>query len=210
MQKIKLNNKGIGRKETMAILLLIIVLFIVVLNTFLKKLDNTKFDNFRKLASNFIEDVSRMRNLEAAYENGAYLYDVINMNYGKNIVSPFNSKDNCDVYESRIQVINNTPHITLKCSDYIIYDEETTAKKFKIYKVSDWTDKEITSENVQTADFYNYEINGVEQLDKYYNEKEFMIKYTEKTGKKIYSVSALDNGQNILTKKFYRTMDEVK
>lgn len=206
----KLNNKGLGRKETMMALLLILIIMAVVLYKVLGTNDTTQFTNFRRLANTFINEAGMVRDVEIGYEEQVFLYDTINLSYSEELKSPFNQNDKCDIYESKIKMVNKSVYVTLKCSDYIIYNQLTTENEYKIYKVSEWTDEKLTGSNVQEATFYNYEVNGEEQLPTYYMEKEFLVKYAEKTGYKTNYVSYLRSEHKLLEKTYYRTIEEVE
>jgi len=210
MLKNKLNNKGLSRKETMTCILLIIIGIAVVSYMTVNKDDSTKFGNFRRLARTFASDAGVLRDNEVLFDEQAYLYDVIKFGYGEELESPFDRGKSCDLYESRIRMENRAVYVTFKCSEYIIYDQISTDDKFTIYKVSDWTDEKLIGENVQTATFYNYEVNGIEVLSDYYIEKEFLVQYSMKAGYTTNFIGNLKSGHTLLEKTYYRTLEEVE
>ncbi len=205
----KIDNRGFGKKETMMALLLIVIFIGVVMYLFTNTHSSTKYTNFRRVASGFIDCAGALRNDMPQYEMGPYLYDTIKQGYSDRIESPFDSDEECDVYETRIKMYNNDTYLTMKCSNYLIYNQLTTAKKYKIYKVSDWTPERITGDNVQMVNFYNYEVDGKEQFPEYYIEKQFLVEYTNKNHYRLVNINSLLEGHKLLQKTYYRTMDEV-
>ena len=177
----KLNNRGVGRKEVIIGLFVIFVLMAILLYKSGNVDDETSIKNFKRLAVEFIDEAGIVRDQVAGYEDLVYLYDAINLNYMKGLTSPFDKANYCDEYESKIKMKNSSVYLTFKCSEYLIYDQPTT-EEYVIYKVSDWSEEPIEGNNVQTTTFYNYAINGEEQLDEYYIEKEFLVEYSMISG----------------------------
>ena len=204
-----LNNTCNGRKEMMVILLLLLIFTGILLYKVLDIGSVTKYSNFRRKASNFISAANHLMTEETEYENAAYLYDLIENQYSEPIESPFDSSVLCDEFESKVFHVENSSYVTLKCGEYAISNQPTTDKNYKIYKVSDWTAEEPSSGNVESTILYNVTLDGKEQLDKYYNEREFLIKYYKKTGYKITSIYTLNPKHTLVEKTFYRTYKQV-
>ena len=171
--------------------------------------DETSIKNFKRLAVEFIDEAGIVRDQVAGYEDLVYLYDAINLNYMKGLTSPFDKANYCDEYESKIKMKNSSIYLTFKCSEYLIYDQPTT-EEYVIYKVSDWSEEPIEGNNVQTTTFYNYAINGEEQLDEYYIEKEFLVEYSMKSGFTTRFLSNMLEEHELVKKTYYRTMEEVQ
>lgn len=211
MKKIKLNNKGFGKKETMFCLLIIIAGVAIVATKFLNNADSNHFQSFIRLSKEFADAAGVTRDGEtiAAFESRVFLYDVMSYNYMDWIKSPFDESDYCDVYESQIEMEKESVYITFRCSEYLIYKQISTNEDFKIYKVSDWTEEPISGSNVQKTKFYNYKVNGVEQLPGYVQEKEFIVKYNEAASANIYFVTNLKAEHELVEKTYYRTMERV-
>lgn len=205
----KLNNRGVGRKEVIIGLFVIFVLMAILLYKSGNVDDETSIKNFKRLAVEFIDEAGIVRDQVAGYEDLVYLYDAINLNYMKGLTSPFDKANYCDEYESKIKMKNSSVYLTFKCSEYLIYDQPTT-EEYVIYKVSDWSEEPIEGNNVQTTTFYNYAINGEEQLDEYYIEKEFLVEYSMKSGFTTRFLSNMLEGHELVKKTYYRTMEEVE
>lgn len=205
----KLNNRGVGRKEVIIGLFVIFVLMAILLYKSGNVDDETSIKNFKRLAVEFIDEAGIVRDQVAGYEDLVYLYDAINLNYMKGLTSPFDKANYCDEYESKIKMKNSSVYLTFKCSEYLIYDQPTT-EEYVIYKVSDWSEEPIEGNNVQTTTFYNYAINGEEQLDEYYIEKEFLVEYSMKSGFTTRFLSNMLEEHELVKKTYYRTMEEVE
>ncbi len=211
MKKIKLNNKGFGKKETMFCLLVIIAGVAIVANNFLNNTDSNNFSNFIRMSKEFADAAGVTRDGEtiAAFETRVFLYDVMSYNYMDWLESPFNKNEYCDIYESQIEMEQQSVYITFRCSEYLIYKQISTNEDFKIYKVSDWTEEVLTGSNIQKTKFYNYVVDGKEQLDEYLPEKEFIVKYNETAGANTYFVTNLKAEHQLVEKTYYRTMERV-
>jgi len=209
MQNKKLNNRGIGKKEAIIGLFIIFALMAIMLHKS-SNVDNTaNLKNFKRLAVEFIDEAGIVRDQVAGYEDVVYLYDAINLNYMKGLESPFEKDTYCDEYESKIKMKENRVYLTFKCSEYLIYDQPTT-EDYIIYKVTEWTDEPIDGNNVQTTNFYNYKVDGVEQLDDYYIEKEFLAEYSMKSGYTTRFLSNMATDHELVKKTYYRTMEEAE
>ena len=209
----KLNNKGFSLREFIAVLLVMVIVTLVVLNVFFKGNKNLPYKNFRNLAKDFSINATSLRDSDPKYHNRVFLVDTIKNNYSHELSNPFNKKENCDKYESKVVFDEaNKKKITLKCGNYLIFNEDgfSSADGYTIYKVSKWSEKVITGGNVQTQTFYNYSLDGNLVLDKYLIEKEFLETYSSKTGNNILSLSQVDTDKYTIEKKtYYRTMEEV-
>ena len=205
----KLNNRGVGRKEVIIGLFVIFVLMAILLYKSGNVDDETSIKNFKRLAVEFIDEAGIVRDQVAGYEDLVYLYDAINLNYMKGLTSPFDKANYCDEYESKIKMKNSSVYLTFKCSEYLIYDQPTT-EEYVIYKVSDWSEEPIEGNNVHPTTFYNYAINGEEQLDEYYIEKEFLVEYSMKSGFTTRFLSNMLEEHELVKKTYYRTMEEVE
>lgn len=209
MLKFKLNNRGNGRKEMMLVLLIIFAGLAFGLYKIIGNNEITQIANFKRLAASFIDEAGRLRDNEILYEEKVYLYDTIELNYIDEMNSPFTFGESCDIYESKIEMEDRKVFLTFKCSEYYIYHQQTT-EEYTIFKVSEWTDQKLTGDNVQTAKFYNYTVNDIEVLDDYYIEKEFLVEYNRRSGYKTNFIENMKAGHELVSKTYYRTLEEVK
>ena len=209
MKIFNLNNKGMGKKEMMLVLLILLAGITYGLYKIIGNNAITQMANFKRLAATFIDEAGRLRDNEIHYEERVYLYDTIELDYLDELKNPFNHQETCDKYESKIEMADNKVYITFKCGEYYIFDQQTT-EEYTVYKVSEWTDQKLTGENVQTANFYNYTVNDVEILDKYYIEKEFLVEYAQKSGFKTLTIGNLNPNHKLVKKTYYRTLEQVK
>lgn len=208
MQKFKLNNKGMGKKEMMLVLLILFAGIAFGLYKIIGNNEITQIANFKRLAASFIDEAGRLRDNEIHYEERVFLYDAIELEYLKDLKSPFNSKETCDIYESKIEMVDRQVFLTFKCSEYYIYHQQTT-EEYIVYKVSEWTDQKLTGENVQTANFYNYTVNDKEVLPEYYIEKEFLVEYSKASGYQTNVLGNLNGNHTLVKKTYYRTLEQV-
>lgn len=209
MKKFKLNNRGIGKKEMMLVLLILLAGMAFGLYKVIGNNEITQLANFKRLAATFIDEAGRLRDNEIHYEERVYLYDAIELGYLDELKSPFNHQETCDKYESKIEMMDRRVYITFKCGEYYIFDQQTT-EDYTVFKVSEWTEEKLTGENVQAINFYNYTINDEEMLDKYYIEKEFLVEYAKKSGYKTLTIGNLNSNHTLVKKTYYRTLEQVQ
>ncbi len=211
--KIKLDNKGFGFKEFLAVLVVILIVVLFIYRSFFNSNSKLPFKQFRSLAKDFGVHATSVRDEHPALTNRIYLYDVVEKGFYDKIESPFKKGEYCDEFESRMDTrAENARSITFKCGDYMIYNEkfETSPEDYEIYKVSAWQESKITDGD-HSQELYNYSANGKLVLDKYYVEKEFIVNYNNKTGSNITSIGQIDTSKfKLETKVFYRTMELVK
>ena len=210
----KLNNKGFSLREFILVLLIVTIASVFFLNMFFKANKDLPNQNFRNLAKDFAYRSTSLRDQDVRYAYKVYLYDAIEHNIISPIYSPYKKTEKCDLYESKVIFDDsNGRKVTLKCSNYLIFNENGFGdpSSFTIYKVSKWTDKELTGSNVQKQKFYNYSVNGNMILDRFMIEREFLDAYSKKSGQNILDISQVDKSKFQLEEKmYYRTMDQVE
>lgn len=200
--KVRFNEKGKGTYEflTVAVTCLIlsaILLFIVINNTQKEKYEVFKY-NAKTVGINAVN-----YNNETS-EDVVYLYELINSNLVTRIKNNFSGDEYCDMYESKVVFSGSSKKVTLKCGEYLIYNQDVTDKKYNIYKVSDWSFNKINGDDVDTVKVYGLMKNGKNLLDGYY-EKELFIKLVrDNYGDKYNSLKDIKENYKVDEKTAYR------
>ena len=208
---IKLNNKGVGKFEVLTIFVLVIGIVAFLMWTVLNGSDSKKFDNFKNDAIQFNKAV--YTNIDS-FNNPkmVYLEDVIDQQFLKKMKSPFSS-EMCDFTESKVETEgDNRRFTTLKCDGYLIDREnDLDTNKMKIYKVSEWSEKEIKGDNVEVKELYNCDENGSPLLENYVEGDYLVFKTNKLYTLKNYTINDLHDDVCVLMKKtFYRTKELVE
>lgn len=166
-----------------------------------------KIKTMRQKAQNFKSDANAYALLMRYENNTVFLWDLIDKDIAKDIESPFSKSNHCDVNNSYVTTENNKVYVTLKCENYLIYQEDLDKKKIIVYKVSSWKNKyPTTKELVDKEILYNYEKNGKEVLDEPVNETLFLRKFNQKEEKNYKSIYEIkENRIRIYGKTYYRT-----
>ena len=108
------------------------------------------------------------------------------------------------MYESKVVFSGSSKKVTLKCGEYLIYNQDVTDKKYNIYKVSDWSFNKINGNDVDTVKVYGLMKNGKNLLDGYY-EKELFIKLVrDNYGDKYNSLQDIKENYKVDEKTAYR------
>ena len=200
--KVRFNNLGKGSYEflTVAVTCLIvssIFLFIVINNS-----QEEKFQVFKYNAKTV--GINAVNYNNETSEDVVYLYELINNNLVTKVKNNFSGDEYCDFYESKVTFSNNSKKVTLKCGEYLIYNQDVTDKKYNIYKVSDWSFNKISGDNVDAVKMYGLIKNGKNLLDGYY-EKELFIKLVrDNYGDKYNSLKDIKKNYKVDEKTAYR------
>ena len=200
--KVRFNENGRGTYEflTVAVTCLIlsaILLFIVVNNN-----QKERYQVFRYNAK--IVGINAVNYNNETSENVVYLYELINTNLVTRIKNNFSGDEYCDMYESKVVFSNDNKKVTLKCGDYLIYNQDVTAKDYSIYKVSNWSFDKISGNNVDTVKVYGLMKNGKNLLDSYYEEELFIKLVAANYGGKYNSLKAIKKNYDVDEKIAYR------
>ena len=203
------NNKGIGTVELITMLGFILVILAIGLGMFFNNNDSHKFDVFIKNASSTFVALSQFRDTYPKYGNIVYLKEAIDNDSMKEIKNPFSEGKYCDLYETKLEVINNTRYITLKCGDYIIYRYKPNNGPYQIYKVGSWVEN-ITDDGIESGFVYNYYDNNKNLVfDEYLQLPEFLENYNNNEGTNIHNINDISNDK-LVSKVVYRSRTLVK
>ena len=198
------NNNGFIKFEVLTIFVLAIGALAYGLYFILGSTGKQKYDTFKDNAVLFAKTVSANSN---SFHNSEHVYlgDVLDEKLLKNnIKNPFES-GYCDESESRVDYVNGKAYVTLKCGKYLIDNASMNSKNdMTIYTVSNWTDKELTGDDIETRTLYNCtDSNGKEVFDNYYDEL-YMISQLNKKYDTDYYYSSDVSDCNVVTKEMYR------
>ena len=200
--KVRFNENGRGTYEflTVAVTCLIlsaILLFIVVNNN-----QKERYQVFRYNAK--IVGINAVNYNNQTSDDVVYLYELVDANLVTRIKNNFSGDEYCDMYESKVVFSGSSKKVTLKCGEYLIYNQDVTADKYDIYKVSDWSFDKINGDNVDTVKVYGLMKNGKNLLDGYY-EKELFIKLVrDNYGDKYNSLQDIKENYKVDEKTAYR------
>lgn len=207
----RIGNKGFGLREFIACLVLVLIVIVIIFKTFFNSNSSLPIKNFRNHAKTFVINGTSLRDSDPKYENVVYLKDAVDNAFMEHVPNPWNKSEYCDETESKLVTINNRRFVTFKCGDYLIYNQnaEKEASEFIVYKVSSWQVDKMVGSNVQKETFYNVEVNGKPLYDQFYNEKEFLMKYSSSFGY-TPATSLIKSEHKLLTQTKYRTIEEVE
>ncbi len=216
----KLNNKGIGKTELMITLTLIIVLTAIILQIFLNRTDKRSFANLRKMANKFAVEAAIVRNEDARLAGVVYLADLLKLSDSSKLEkykSPFSS-NNCDFYESKIYNYKNEKRVSFRCDDYVIIDHNLLTKKEMMVKVvGPWkasdnpnAKEEMQAGNIEVETFYNVETADGPLFEDFFSIRKIVDKYNEAKGKDYFSLDQVRTDAKVITKDYYRTIDEAE
>ena len=200
--KIRFNKLGKGSYEflTVAVTCLIvssIFLFIVINNS-----QEEKFQVFKYNAKTV--GINAVNYNNETSEDVVYLYELINNNLVTKVKNNFSGDEYCDFYESKVTFSNNSKKVTLKCGEYLIYNQDVTDKDYKIYRVSDWSSDKISGDNVDKIKVYGLIKDGKNLFSDYYEKDLFFKLVEENYGSKYNSFDAIEKDYDIDEKTVYR------
>lgn len=200
--KVRFNEKGKGTYEFLTVAVTCLILSAILLFIVINNNQKEKYQVFRYNAKTV--GINAVNYNNETSEDVVYLYELINSNLVTRIKNNFSGDEYCDMYESKVVFSGSSKKVTLKCGEYLIYNQDVTDKKYNIYKVSDWSFDKINGDNVDTVKVYGLMKNGKNLLDGYY-EKELFIKLVrDNYGDKYNSLQDIKENYKVDEKTAYR------
>lgn len=200
-----INNKGKVVNEVIVVLLMCLILSSFFLVLIFKRV---KEQRFRTLSNNLI----LMTNSSSLYqlENDKKviaLKELIDQEIITEIRNPFDERESCDFYESRIEINGDIKQSTLKCGDFLI-TKKSNGVKSVIYKVGKWKETGTNNSNVMIG--YNYISDEKLMLDHYYEDYMFLYLFNKHNNTSYDDISLIPENYSIVNKVFYRTRTKIK
>ena len=205
----KISNKGFGKVELMAMLALIAILLAVGSKIVL---DNTgkNYGNFKTVANNLANAVSKYKDRYPKDSNIYYLYEVQAKGYIDELKNPLKTTQECDVYDSYVEVPEpNNKKVYLTCGDYIV--EGVQGKTYMVYEVGEWQDEQESDTNDNDT-IYNYKKGEKVMLPEYISKNTFIHEFYVRENTRISTPFAVNKEKDmkLLTKQVYRTKTLLK
>lgn len=199
------NRFGFAKYEVLTVIVLILSLSCFLLYFVFNGVNKRKFDVLMNDAIRFSNVVTT--NIASFHNsNVVYLGEVMDEELMSEIRSPFSSKY-CNYGESKVELIDGSPYVTLRCDNYLIKKEKFNDKKdVKVHKVGKWNLKK-TSSNDEVETLYNCVVDGEELFDEYYEELYFVSRINAKFGTDYYFADTIKDECKVKTKKFYRSTE---
>ena len=196
------NNNGRGTYEFLTVMVTCLVCSAILLFTVINNNKKEKFEVFKYNAKTVGINAVNYNNKTS--DDVVYLYELVDANLVTRIKNNFSGDLYCDMYESKVVFSNNNKKVTLKCGDYLIYNQDITSKNYNIYKVSDWSFNKISGNNVDTVKVYGLIKNGKNLLDSYYEKDLFIKLVATNYGDKYSSFKTIKKNYDIDEKIAYR------
>ena len=200
--KVRFNEKGKGTYEFLTVAVTCLILSAILLFIVINNNQKEKYQVFRYNAKTV--GINAVNYNNETSEDVVYLYELINSNLVTRIKNNFSGDDYCDMYESKVVFSGSSKKVTLKCGEYLIYNQDVTDKKYNIYKVSDWSFDEINGDNVDTVKVYGLMKNGKNLLDGYYEKELFIKLVADNYGDKYNSLKDIKENYKVDEKTAYR------
>ena len=196
------NNNGRGTYEFLTVMVTCLVCSAILLFTVINNNKKEKFEVFKYNAKTVGINAVNYNNKTS--DDVVYLYELVDANLVTRIKNNFSGDLYCDMYESKVVFSNNNKKVTLKCGDYLIYNQDITSKNYNIYKVSDWSFNKISGNNVDTVKVYGLIKNSKNLLDSYYEKDLFIKLVATNYGDKYNSFKTIKKNYDIDEKIAYR------
>lgn len=198
------NNKGFGKFEVLTMIAVVLLIAAFLMYTTLGGVSKQKIKTMKNNAIKFSDvvntNISSFHNTETVY-----LKEVIDEGILKKIKSPFSS-GNCDETESKVEIIDGLPYVTLKCDKYLLEKvKPDNSDDVKLYEVGKWT-TEKPSDDFEKKSLYNCSASGKEMFDNYGEELYMISRINKQEGTNYYFAdSGVEATCKVKTKTFYRT-----
>ena len=205
------NNKGFMRFEVMTIVAILLVVFAFLFYIILNSTSSQKFETMKENANSLAKAVAT--NISSFhYSNTVYLGEVIDEGFLHSIKNPFGGGD-CDVSESRVDIVDGKAYATLKCGKYLLEKVDfSDTKDVPFYEVGDWSEKQPEGEDVEEETLYNCLEDDKEVFDHYLEELYFVYRVNKQYETDVYFAKDVDNSGvcEVVSKTFYRNHKEVE
>lgn len=200
--KVRFNENGRGTYEFLTVAVTCLVLSAILLFIVINNNQKEKYQVFRYNAKTVgINAVNYNNNTS---EDIVYLYELIDSNLVTKIKNNFSGDDYCDFYESKVVFDDNSKKVTLKCGNYLIYNQDVTDDNYNIYKVSDWSFDELSGNNIDVINVYGLMKGDKNLLDGYYEKDLFVKLVAKKYGSKYNKLNKIKDDYKVVSKKAYR------
>ena len=195
------NNKGLGRFETIIVILLLLVIFAFLAKVVLNSVSGKNFTTMRNDAVNFGKAVSANAYFYQNSEKVTLAEAVAEESLSK-IKNPV-GEGYCDETESKVVIHDGKYLVTLRCGDYLIDNESIpTMDKAPIYEVGKWSEEKIDGADKVTL--YNCEKDGKEVYPEYYDALYFIYKVNYDFSVGYMNVDDINQVCKVLKKDVYR------
>lgn len=191
--------------EILTVSLICLVLAAILFNLVLK---NTKEQQFNSLKSDIdlLQSSANIYSLENSRKTIS-LKELVDEGFIAAIKDPFNPKEYCDLYFSKIQYTDNDTIATLECGNYLITSAASNSKAI-IYYVSEWSEENKKNSYIKMG--YNYLKNNSDAYPDYYEEDAFLYLFNKDNSTSYKSISSIPYEYNVKSKVLYRKMTKVK
>lgn len=200
--KRSVNNKGWGSYEFLTVAVVCLILTIILLFVVFRLIDDEKFQVFKYNARTIgINAIDYQVNSDF---DTVYLYELVDDGYVTKMKNAFSGDKYCDLYESKVEFTDNAKKVTLRCGEYLIYEQDVADEDYDIYKITDWSSKEMKGDNIDENTVYNIIIDGEEVFSDYYEEELFIKQVMNKYGKEYSSLNKIKKAYDVKEEEVYR------
>lgn len=200
------SNKGIGTKEVMIVILLMLSVTAFAMAAILGGADNQKFVTFKENALTFAKTVITNQNSFMNTEV-VYLGEAVEEGFIKDIKNSM-GRGKCDRENSKVVFKDGHVYTTLKCGKYMIDNYEIKEiEDVPVYEVSEWSEKKPTGEDVEEITLYNcYDANKL-VFDQYYEDNYLVFMVNNMYNESARSLDGIERKTvlKVTDKKYYRT-----
>jgi hypothetical protein len=200
------SNKGIGTKEVMIVILLMLSVTAFAMAAILGGADNQKFVTFKENALTFAKTVITNQNSFMNTEV-VYLGEAVEEGFIKDIKNSM-GRGKCDRENSKVVFKDGHVYTTLKCGKYMIDNYEIKEiEDVPVYEVSEWSEQKPTGEDVEEITLYNcYDANKL-VFDQYYEDNYLVFMVNNMYNESARSLDGIERKTvlKVTDKKYYRT-----
>ncbi len=196
------DNKGWGSYEFLTVVVVCLILTVILLFIVFRLIDDEKFQVFKYNARTI--GINAIDYQENSDFDTIYLYEMVNDGYVTKMKNAFSGDKYCDLYESKVEFTDSGKKVTFRCGEYLIYQQDITSKNYDVYKVTDWSFKEMKGDNIDENTVYNIIVDGKEIFNEYYEEELFIKQVMAKYGKEYSSLNKIKKEYDVKEKEVYR------
>ena len=198
-------SKGFGVFKLYPLIPIIIIAAFAVLAITFRPSYNERYKIFRSNARTFALTIGRS-DLYMGTERVSLL-ELIDSGHLTHIKNPFIGDRHCNMADSFVQMKDSRIHVTLRCGNYIIYNQDVSDISYYIYRiVTDWQEQRPRGNRdyIDQLMMFNYQIGNEYAYERFYSEEVFLYKFNRRNNTEYESINDIPNEFNIIERRFFR------
>ena len=198
-------SKGFGVFKLYPLIPIIIVAAFAILVITFRPSYNERYKIFRSNARTFALTIGRS-DLYIG-NTPVSLLELIDSGHLGHIKNPFIGDAHCNIADSFVQMRSSSIYVTLRCGNYLIYNQDVSEISYHIYRiVVDWQEERPRGDRayIDQLMMFNYQVDNHLVYERFYPEEVFLYKFNRRNNTEYTNINEIPNEFNIIERRFFR------